>query len=130
MIHIQIKDIRAIATDVVLDDEDNLIFARLILRSPEEVRGVRHAIQDEKLIHSDAGFLITHRQAQVWSVPRTFKGITSWVLTIHLPKLAERLHFIWDNGDTNQSAARKLEAFLHQYTPYPVSPTPPKSSAF
>ena len=122
MIQIQIKDLRAIAMDVAVDDEENLIFARLILRSPEEVRGVRHAIQDRKLIHSDIGFLMSHRQTQVWSVPRTFKGITSWVVTTYLPELDERLHFIRSHEDNPQTAARQLEAFLHQHTPYPVPP--------
>ena len=122
MIQIQIKDLRAIATDIAVDSEDNLIFARLILRSPEEVRGIRHAIQDGKLIHSDVGFLATHRQAQIWSVPRTFKGITSWVVTIYLPELDEQLHFIHNNQDLPQAAIRQMEAFLHQHTPYPVPP--------
>jgi hypothetical protein len=36
---IQIKDLRAIAKEVAVDDEDNLIFVGLILRPPEEVRG-------------------------------------------------------------------------------------------
>ena len=41
---IQIKGLRAIATDIAVDSEDNLIFARRIPRSPDEVRGVRHAV--------------------------------------------------------------------------------------
>jgi hypothetical protein len=91
MIQIQIKDLRAIASEIAVDDENNLIFARLLLGSPEEVRGVRHAIQEGKLIHSDVGFLAAHRQAQIWSVPRTFKGITSWVVTIYRPELTKPL---------------------------------------
>ena len=118
MFRMQIKDLRAIASEIALDDKNNLIFARLIVRSSEEVRGWRLAINSGKVFDSDVGFLKAQRVAtQVWVDPRIYRGVTSWIITAYTPELDGVLHYIKNSDDP-----RKFGAFLHQYTPYPIPP--------
>jgi hypothetical protein len=115
---LRIRDIHALAREVVVDD-GKLVFARLISGS-QEARAIAYFVA-QKGGYADAHPYVSWVQIQAATtqvhVDSTWvQGVAQKIITLYLPAVSSRFYFIaWQ-----AAVERQFHRFLQASTPYPI----------